>query len=147
MTRDRWRPWRRNHLGSEADRATFRTLHNASLASPALREGLTARSAERSSRHLRALLGSPAVALTDTREVLHWDGLGGHHRHQVATGIGAVVDSGRTRVLPRGDLSCEDAGCPVRDECLDYALADPSLQGVWGGRTDAERRVLRHRAA
>jgi len=35
------RPWRRRHLGTEADRATFRTLHSASLASPALREGLT----------------------------------------------------------------------------------------------------------
>ena len=76
MTRDRWRPWRRTHLGSEADRATFRTLHTASLAAPALREGLTTPSAERSSRHLRALLGSPAVALTDTSGVLHWDGLG-----------------------------------------------------------------------
>src|ERR687894_898545 len=112
MTRDRWRPWRRTHLGSEADRATFRTLHNASLASPALREGLTARSAERSSRHLRALLGSPAVALTDTSGVLHWDGLGRHHAAQVAAGLGPVVDTGRTRVVARGDLSCEDAACP-----------------------------------
>src|SRR6187200_494582 len=110
MTRDRWRPWRRTHLGSEADRATFRTLHNASLASPALREGLTAHSAERSSRHLRALLGSPAVALTDTTGVLHWDGLGGHHRDQVADRLAPVIDSGRTRVVPRGDLPCEDAG-------------------------------------
>src|SRR5688572_26836309 len=58
------RVFRRSHLGTEADRATFRTLHEASLASPALREGLTGASAERSIRHLRALLGAPAVALT-----------------------------------------------------------------------------------
>ena len=51
----RWR-WRRTSLGGEADRAAFRALHNASLASPALREGLTSASAERSVRHLRALL-------------------------------------------------------------------------------------------
>ena len=42
------RPWRRTHLGSDADRATFRTLHTASLAAPALRAGLTRDSAERS---------------------------------------------------------------------------------------------------
>ena len=42
--------FRRAHLGTEADRATFRTLHTASLASPALREGLTEASAERSAQ-------------------------------------------------------------------------------------------------
>ena len=39
------RAWRRTHLGTDADRATFRTLHSASLASPALRAGLTTDSA------------------------------------------------------------------------------------------------------
>ena len=53
------RLWRRGHLGSDADRAAFRALHQASLASPALREGLTTASAERAIRHLRTLLGTP----------------------------------------------------------------------------------------
>jgi len=69
----------RANLGTESDRATFRTLHTSSLASPALREGLTASSAERSLRHLRALLGTPAAALTDTSALLAWDGRGSHH--------------------------------------------------------------------
>ena len=31
--------------------------------------------------------------------------------------------------------------CPVRRECLDYALAIPErLGGVWGGLTETERR-------
>ena len=52
-----WFDWlRRRHLGTEAERATFRTMHTASLASPALREGLNERSAQRSARHLRSLL-------------------------------------------------------------------------------------------
>ncbi|MEC9051745.1 MAG: sensor histidine kinase, partial [Actinomycetota bacterium] len=50
-TRWSWRPWRRAHLGTDADRATFRTLHTAALASPALRAGLTTESAERAVRH------------------------------------------------------------------------------------------------
>lgn len=33
------------------------------------------------------------------------------------------------------------AGCPVRAECLDYALSVGDLHGVWGGMTDLERRA------
>jgi WhiB family redox-sensing transcriptional regulator len=35
--------------------------------------------------------------------------------------------------------------CPVRRECLEYALADESLTGLWGGTTDTERRLIRRR--
>ena len=56
--------WRRRwYLGTNADRATFRTLHTASLMAGALREGLTASGAEQSARHVRALISAPAVAL------------------------------------------------------------------------------------
>lgn len=65
-----WPRFRRSHLGTESDRATFRTLHTASLAGPPLREGLTSLSAERSIKHLHALLGAPAVALTGTDSLL-----------------------------------------------------------------------------
>lgn len=34
--------------------------------------------------------------------------------------------------------------CPVLSDCRAYALADPSLVGVWGATTPAERRQLRH---
>jgi WhiB family transcriptional regulator, redox-sensing transcriptional regulator len=37
--------------------------------------------------------------------------------------------------------------CPVREECLAYALADETLQGVWGGTTERERREMRRRVA
>lgn len=33
--------------------------------------------------------------------------------------------------------------CAVREECLDYAMADPNLVGVWGGTTEAARLVMR----
>lgn len=66
---------RRGHLGTEADRATHRTLHTALLASPPLRMGLSAAAAEKSLKHLRALLGAPAVAMTDTSGLLAWDGV------------------------------------------------------------------------
>jgi len=37
--------------------------------------------------------------------------------------------------------------CPVRQECLETALADSDLMGLWGGTTDAERRELRRAVA
>jgi WhiB family redox-sensing transcriptional regulator len=37
--------------------------------------------------------------------------------------------------------------CMVRFECLDYALADPALQGVWGGTSDRERAAMRRSTA
>ncbi len=33
--------------------------------------------------------------------------------------------------------------CLVRDECLSYALADPHLEGIWGGTGPRERARLR----
>ncbi len=29
--------------------------------------------------------------------------------------------------------------CPVRDDCLDYALATNQTDGIWGGTTGRER--------
>ena len=35
------------------------------------------------------------------------------------------------------------AGCPVREQCLDYALSTGQDHGIWGGLTAQERRELR----
>lgn len=35
--------------------------------------------------------------------------------------------------------------CPVRQQCLQFALADPSICGLWGGTDDRERREIRKR--
>lgn len=35
--------------------------------------------------------------------------------------------------------------CPVREECLEYALSIPGTLGIWGGLTEEERRKLRSR--
>lgn len=37
--------------------------------------------------------------------------------------------------------------CPMQRECLDYALADPTLDGIWGGTDPKDRRKLRVSAA
>lgn len=38
------------------------------------------------------------------------------------------------------------AGCEVRSECLEYALAHDERFGIWGGLSERERRRLKRRA-
>jgi WhiB family transcriptional regulator, redox-sensing transcriptional regulator len=57
-----------------------------------------------------------------------------------------ISAAGPARVqVERAKAVC--AGCPVRSDCLRYALAAGPLQGVWGGLTEEERRLLRQREA
>ncbi len=37
------------------------------------------------------------------------------------------------------------AGCPVREDCLSFAVETNQSEGIWGGRTPSERRTLRRR--
>ncbi len=37
------------------------------------------------------------------------------------------------------------AACPVRQPCLDYAITNRIVSGIWGGLTERERRALRSR--
>ena len=37
------------------------------------------------------------------------------------------------------------AACPVRQPCLDYAITNRIVYGVWGGLTERERRALQSR--
>jgi two-component system, LytTR family, sensor kinase len=126
----RWR--RTGHLSSEADRATFRTLHTASLAAPALRGGLNAGSAEQAVRHLRELLGTPSVALTDTDEVLAWDGEFDHHRElaaDFAQDLSRQVD-GSTTIHDRGYFPCAEPGCTVNHAVVCPLAVDDLLVGT-----------------
>lgn len=37
------------------------------------------------------------------------------------------------------------AKCPVRQECLQYALDNNEANGVWGGMSERQRRTIRRR--
>jgi two-component system LytT family sensor kinase len=126
----RWR-WRRpGHLGSEADRATFRTLHTASLMTGALRTGLTVDSAERSVRHLRSLLTARAVGLTDTERLLAWDGTAeAHQAHAGALAQRGVADGGTT-VRDHRDFSCDDPYCPIRTAVVSPLVVEERVVGT-----------------
>jgi two-component system LytT family sensor kinase len=115
---------RRRDPGTSADRATFDTLHAASLAAPSLREGLTGPGAERAVRHLRTLLGTAAVALTDRTRTLATDGNDHRHAADAIEHAAGALASGRTQVLSAREVSCGEPDCPVR-----VAVACPIVDG------------------
>ncbi|MDQ3629338.1 MAG: histidine kinase [Actinomycetota bacterium] len=105
---------RRRSGGHPGDRATFHTLHTASLASGPLRLGLTQASAERAVRHLRSLLGAPALAITDTAGVLAWDGAGSHHRERTMELATPAIEGGTTEVHRSPAVRCDRVDCPLQ---------------------------------
>ncbi|WP_084960367.1 histidine kinase [Thermoactinospora rubra] len=108
-----WRVLRgRRELGAgPAERATFETLHTASLAAPPLRAGLTQEGAQKASRHLRELLDSPALAISDGERLLVYEGLGEHHAADAFSHAKETLNTGRIQVLT---LDCELLECPIR---------------------------------
>lgn len=65
---------------------------------------------------------------------------------------GSCLDEPSGVFFPRRGESTEPAraicgGCPVREECLQYALETPAfgyaMGGIWGGTSERERRRLR----
>ena len=124
---------RRTQLGSEADRATFRALHNASMASPALRGGLNRSAAERSIKHLHAVLGTPALALTNLTSLLAWHGPKSDHSVRTPALAARALDKGATRVLGPDEVckpTCLDAGCEVRHAIVSPLVIDEVMVGT-----------------
>ncbi len=128
--------WYARQLGSDADLATFRTLHTASLAAPALRQGLTPESVERSLRHLRSLLGTAAVAIADTHRLLGYDGLSTHHSEQAQLLAARAVEAMGTVVAGRAELSCETPGCLVQHAIASPLVIEERVAGALVALTD-----------
>lgn len=90
-------------LGSDAEQAAHRALHEAGLAAVHLRGGLGADDVGRAARHLRTLLGSAAVALVQDGRVVAADG---PVDEAAARRVAArVVEIGRRQVLRAGDAA------------------------------------------
>src|SRR6188508_1491423 len=128
--------WYARQLGSDADQATFRTLHTASLASPALREGLNPESVDRSLRHLRNLLGTAAVAIADTHQLLGYDGLSTHHAEQAHELAQQAIIATSTVVAGQAALTCDTEGCLVQHAIASPLIIDDRVAGALVALTD-----------
>jgi two-component system LytT family sensor kinase len=113
---------------SEVDRATYQTLHTASLAAVHLTGGLTADDAEEAAEPLRAMLGTPALAICDRAGLVAWDGAGGTaHRRQAFDHAGECIQSGRTAVVRA--ITCADPDCLVRTAVVAPLVVDEAVVG------------------
>jgi two-component system LytT family sensor kinase len=121
---------RRRGFLSEVDRATYATLHTASLASQHLGDGLTPDAAERAGRHLLSILGAHAVSLSDTGGVLSWTGTGERHRRQALELGDQTRTSGRTVVHDGAVITCGDPDCPVRTAVTAPLVMDDLVVGT-----------------
>ena len=128
----------RRGFATSAARVTFETLHTASLAAPPLRLGLTETSAGKSARHLRTLLGTPAIAITDTDRLLSWEGPGEHHADQVRAAAAGPLESGRPVVMRAGQLGCGNLECPIRAAVVVPIAVEDRIAGTLAAVTSTE---------
>lgn len=103
-------------LGSDAERAALQALHQASLAAPHLRAGLTGPDVVKAARHLRVLLGSAAVAIVGGDDALSFDGPSDGLESSAVRIAQHVRSSGRRQVFrsPDGHTDALEAvGAPI----------------------------------
>ena len=159
-------------LGSDAEQAALTVLHQASLAAPHLRAGLSAPDVVKAARHLRVLLGSAAVAIVSAEGTVSFDGPSDGLESAARRIAARVGESGRRQVFPApgadDDLAAVGApilvdgraigvvvafAAPVRaalvrasEEVADWCAAQVELGGLDASRTqlaEAELRSLR----
>jgi two-component system, LytTR family, sensor kinase len=104
----------RRGIATATQRATYGVLHTAGLAAEPLRAGLSATTAAKAARHLRALVGAAGLAITDTSSVLAFDGVGEHHSAQVLAAATKALSTGRSTVLGAAELPCDQVDCVIR---------------------------------
>ena len=130
----------RKATGSAVEQATYSTLHTAWSAAPPLRAGLVPEAARRSAKHLRALLDTPALALTDGERLLAWDGVGEQHAEHAVELAQTTFGSGRSHVFGPNRISCEQEGCPLNHAVMAPITVDGRVLGVlaaYGGEASA----------
>jgi len=108
-------------LGTDAERATYKTLHAASRAGQNLRTGLNPAGAGKASRQLRGLLGCDGFAITDTTGVLAWDGAAEELRPVLMEVAASVLAGGHTAVIPAGELRAPGGRSPAGAPGSGYA--------------------------
>ena len=136
--------WKRGarRVGTPPQRATYETLHTASSAAKALRNGLTSSSAVKAAPALRQLLGTPAVAIADQAGLIAYEG-SDLHSGALRRCLLEVVRSGRSQILSAADLKCDHgADCPVQAGVTAPIAVDGSVVGALAALAPSADAVL-----
>jgi LytS/YehU family sensor histidine kinase len=127
--------FRRRGRGGPPDRV-LDVLHTVALVAASLREGLSEDSARRAGRHLRALLGVPAVAVTDTERLLAWEGERGAHSRAAFETVIPVIGGGRPLLV---EEPCGDPDCGIRVAMIAPLTVEGRVAGALAAYGEAPR--------
>lgn len=89
---------------------------------------------------MRLLLRYPAGGAAG-RDARHWRELAACDGEDVEVFFPVGVAGPAVWQVSQAKAIC--AGCPVREECLSFALRTGQDHGIWAGLTAEERRALR----
>lgn len=70
---------------------------------------------------------------------------GGMDAREIRKHADVWIPTGRNEIPETAATLC--AGCPAAAMCLEFAMARPELEGVWGGSTTKQRVKARRKAA
>ncbi|CCH71964.1 putative two-component system sensor kinase (fragment) [Nostocoides australiense Ben110] len=115
---------------SDANRATYETLHTAARAARHLGSGLTPAGGAKAARHLRTLLDTPALSLIDQSGTVTWEGAHNHHAGAVAKLAEPVLRDGHTAVLDHGEVACTDVDCAIRAAVIAPIVCEGRVVGA-----------------
>jgi two-component system LytT family sensor kinase len=116
-------------IGAPSQRTTYETLHTASRAAPALRNGLTRQGTQHASPHLRRLLGSGLV-LADRTGILAVEDLDQVHCGLLERPVATTLATGRPQVLSTRQLACGDTLCALQGGVVVPLRVDGDVVGA-----------------
>lgn len=87
----------------------------------------------------RSILEDTGITETERLPIPSWQARGSCWRTGYDLFFPDNKDDARSKI-PKAKKICEE--CPVRKECLQYALETESQHGVWGGTTRSERKRI-----
>jgi two-component system, LytTR family, sensor kinase len=114
-------------IGSPTRQAVSDVLGLANAAAMSLRSGLSEATVEAAAEPLRVLLEAAAVAVTNERELLGWNGAGEHHRPWTMTMAGQVLLDGSVDVRT---ATCEVPDCDLAEVVVAPIIVDQRVIGT-----------------
>ncbi|WP_345473374.1 histidine kinase [Glutamicibacter ectropisis] len=113
-------------MGTDAEEATYKTLHHMSVAVPHLERGLTEEGAAKSAKALRRLLNSQVLLISDTTRILATDSgieFTAQLEEDSAKAFASALATNKTQVMHSSSMDIVAAPITVGDQSVGTVVA------------------------
>lgn len=113
-------------MGTDAEEATYKTLHHMSVAVPHLERGLTEEGAAKSAKALRRLLNSQVLLISDTTRILATDSgieFTAQLEEDAAKAFASALATNKTQVMHSSSMDIVAAPITVGDQSVGTVVA------------------------